>query len=328
MSGGNAHDRAMAKAIAKKATNHPVSSNSKVEKSKQLDTEISASPINALLSDSRREWREPLNRADSIGLLGILMGTLFVLIVPTVWYKVPAFALLCFGTAYFIWLSHWTYQLKKISRMVIVMVVITSLSIAVIPQFIEQWHAEHLRSELSFDAEAPGIAYPDGDHDGIKWNKAYAEIRLNVTSRSKYPVQNLNLSVWVTAKDEVIAGMVQSDPEPEGCVIRRPRVESLVPPLILRGDDGSRADVSPLMNETMSKAWPLRDHYDLLCQRILAGESVALVVGTASQSMKGSMSVPPSQFHIKGDYEMTPAEGGKRVSVDEFVSVSSLPPWK
>jgi hypothetical protein len=324
MSGGNAHDRATAKAaVKKKASNQSMPRESGTEKPKYSESQMSF-----LSSNPKREWREPLNRADSIGLFGILMGTLFVLIVPTVWYKVPAFALLCFGITYFIWLSHWTYRLKTVIRVLTVVFVIAPLNVAVLPQFVEQWHAEHLRSELSFDAQAPGIAYPDGDHDGIKWNKAYAEIRLNVASRAKVPIQNLNLSVWVTAKGEVIAGMVQSDSEPEGCVIRRPRLEALIPSLVFRGDDGSRADLSPLMNETMSKSWPFRDHYDLLCQRILAGEKVPLVLGTSSQNMKGSMSIPPSQFHIKGDYEMTLAEGGKRVHVDELVSISTLPPWK
>jgi hypothetical protein len=48
-------------------------------------------------TDPSREWKQPLNRADSIGLSGVLVGIFFVLIIPTVWYKVPAFVLVCFG---------------------------------------------------------------------------------------------------------------------------------------------------------------------------------------------------------------------------------------
>jgi hypothetical protein len=328
MAGGNSHQRAVAKTAAKKPANHPVPNESGTDKPKRSESEIPDSTINTLSIDPGREWREPLNRADSIGLLGILVGTIFVLVVPTVWYKVPAFALVCFGIAYFIWLSHWTYQLKKITRTIFIIATIAPLNVGVIPQFIEQWHAEHLRSELSFNAEAPGIAYPDGDHYGIKWAKVDAEIRLNVTSQAKFPIQNLSLSIWMTAKGDAIVGMAQSDPEPEGCVIRRPREQSFIPPVILRGEDGSRANISPFMNDMMSKTWPLRDHYDLLCQRILAGESIPLVIGTLTQNMRGNMSVPPSQFHIKGDYETTAAEGSKRVSVDKLVPVSALPPWK
>jgi len=316
--GGNAHDRAVARA-AKAKPDQPTP---------PQPNKMPPFEANTVSVEPGDEWREPLNRADSMGLLGMLLGVLFVLVVPTVWYKVPAFALLCFGTAYFIWLSHWTYRLAKGVRAIVITIIVVALSFGVVPQFIEQWRVEHMRSELAFTAKAPGVAYPDGDHYGMKWAKADAEIRFTVTSQAKFPIQNLNLSIWTTAKDYGIAGMAQSDTEPEGCVIRRPREQLILPALILRGADGSSADISPLVNDTMSKAWPLRDHYDLLCQRILAGESIPLVLGTLTNNIKGDMSAQPSQFHIKGDYETTAAEGSKRVSVDSFVPVSTLAPWK
>ena len=82
------------------------------------------------------------------------------------------------------------------------------------------------------------------------------------------------------------------------------------------------------MNDLMNKNMFFRDHYDLLCQRILAGESIPLVVGVLTQNKNGEMSVPPRQFHIKGYYETTAAEGSKRVPVDEFINITTLARWK
>jgi hypothetical protein len=278
--------------------------------------------------DPRREWKQPLNRADSIGLVGVLMGTFFVLIVPTVWYKVPAFLLLCFGCVYFIWLSHWTYRLGKSLRVTIIVIILAFLSAGVVPQFVEQWRVENMRSELAFDANIPGIAYPDGDHYGIKWSISFVEVRLTVTSKAKFPIQNLDLSIFPTNKSGTLAGMTQTDPEPEGCVARRPRKQLHLPPIVLLGNDGSRADVSPFMSDGMNANWPMRDHYDVLCQRILAGESISLIMAVLPQNRNEGAAIPSSQLHIKGDYETTAAEGSKRVSVDEIVTISTLPRWK
>jgi hypothetical protein len=274
-----------------------------------------------------REWRQPLNRADSIGILGILVGGFFVLIVPTIWYKIPALILLSFGIVYLIWLSHWTHHLNRLWRSIIATVALAFVSWGVVPQLMEQWRIEHMFSELSFSARAPGLMYPDGERYGIKWSKPLAEVRLTVTSNAKFPIQNLTLSVWTTNKTDEIAGMAQTDQEPQGCVVRRPR-EQLVPPLILRGQDGSRADISPDANDEVNKDMPFRNHYDLLCQRILAGESIPLVIGALTQQKNGEMFAPPGQLRIKGDYETTAVEGSKRVPVDELITIATLPRWK
>ena len=256
------------------------------------------------------------------------MGTFFVLVVPTVWYKVPAFILLCFGIAYFIWLSHWTSHLSKLFRGVIVTIALVLLNVGLLPQFIEQWRLEHIRPELSFDASAPGIAYPSGDHYGIKWSAGFAEVRLTVVSKDKLPIQNLDLSIGPTDKKDAIGGMAQTDSETEGCVVRRPIAALSIPPLILRGKDGSRANISPYMGDMMNKIWPFRDHYDLLCERIEVGETIPLVIAAISPNTKGGVSAPPAQLHIVGNYETIAAEGSKIVPVDQIVTVSTLRPWR
>jgi len=271
--------------------------------------------------DAIREWKQPLNRADTIGLFGVLMGTLFVLIVPTVWYKVPAFLLLCFGSAYLIWASSLTCGLKSFWRKIIIAVVLVGLNVGVVPQFVAEWRTEHMHSELTFDASAPGLAYPDGDHYGIKWHKEFAEVRLTVTSKAQFPIQNVNLSIWTVDKTDTLAGMAQSESEPQGCVVRRPRGPSL-PPLVLRGNDGSNADITPSISDMVNANWPLRDHYDLLCQRVLAGESITLVIAALMQKQNGGISLPPLFVHVKGNYETAATEGSKRVEVDEVLPVS------
>jgi hypothetical protein len=279
-------------------------------------------------SDPLHEWKQPLNRADSIGLLGILAGTLFVLIVPTVWIKIAAFVLICFGLSYFIWLSHWTHHLSKSWRVAMAAVIIGLLNVVVVPQFVKQWHMEHMRSELKFNATIPGIAYPDGVHYGIQWSKSFVEVRLTVDYKESFPIQNLNLSVWPIDKAGALAGMAQTNSEPQGCAVRRPRELIRFPPVVLRGDDGSSADISPYMNDMMNADWPIRDHYDFLCQRILAGESISLVLAVLPLNGNEGAAISSSQLRIKGDYETTAAEGSKRVSVDEIVVISTLPHWK
>lgn len=293
-----------------------------------INSESSASAIIALPNDPLREWKQPLNRADSISLLVGLMGTYFVLILPPVWSKVPAFVMVCLGFGYFIWFSHLTYHLRTSRRMAGIVAIIVLLGAVAIPQFVEQWHMEHMRSELGFNASIPGIAYPDGDHYGIKWFKTFVEVRLNVASKEKFPIQNLYLSVWPINKAGALAGMAQTDPEPQGCVVRAPRDQLNFGPVVVRGIDGSRADISPFMNDMMNKNWSIRDHYDLLCQRILAGESIPLIMAVLLLNGNGDAKIPSSQFHIKGDYETTAAEGSKRIPVDETVNISTLPPWK
>ena len=323
--GGNAHQRATA---AKRAESEQSGASRITPPNQPTAANPVARPDDSTpVIDSRHESMRPLNGAESIGLLGVLVGTLFVIIVPTVLSKLPAFLLVCFASAYFIWLSHWTYRWKRWLRIVLILLTFVLLNVGVLPQFVAQWRLEHMRSELKFDGSAPNVAYPDADHYGIKWSKDFSELRLTIKSESTAPIQNLTLSVAVIEKGEAIAGMAQPDQETSGCVVRRPR-ENLVPEVLLRGVDGSRANIAPFMNDMMNKGWVFRDHYDILCQRIMAGESIPLVMGTISEQRDGDMTVPPKRLHVTGDYETTAAEGSKRIRVDELVLVSIPQRWK
>jgi hypothetical protein len=82
------------------------------------------------------------------------------------------------------------------------------------------------------------------------------------------------------------------------------------------------------MNDMMNANWPIRDHYDILCQRILEGESIPLIMAGLPQDGKEGATIPSSQIHIKGDYETIASQGSKLISVDQVVSISMLPRWK
>lgn len=300
-----------------------VSLRSKVVELKAPDPHpVDGSPVHG-----ESEHKQPLNRADSIGVFGVLLGLFFVLIVPTFWYKVPAIALLCFGSIYFIWLSHWTYRLAEAWRLLVTGATLIIISGAVVPQLIRQWRIEHIRSELFLDAKAPGLSYPAGDRYGIKWSKEFVEVRLTISSHAMYPIQNVNLSIEAKGKNEVIAGMGQIEEDPQGCVVRRPRWDEdfKIPSIIFRGGDGSRVDLSPDLSDDINKTRPFRSHYDVLCQRLLASESVPLVIGFLPK--KADCATPPHQLHVSGSYETTVIEGSKRVSVDNVVTVTSLSRW-
>lgn len=313
--GGNAHDRAVRRGTqARKSAEDLVD----IVPDSQSQSAASADPkIN--------EWKQPLNRADSIGLLVGIVGTLFILITPSVWQKVPALLLLCFGYAYFIWLSHWTHGLGKIRASVIVAGV-ALMGWWVVPQLLEQWHVEHMRSELTFEANLPGVGSTDGNYYGLKWSKDLVDARLKVISEAKFPIQNLRLEVWPVNKPGEVLGMAQVDQDRLGCVIRKPR-KDYFPPTVFREKDGSRIDVAPFANDTMNSLSMARDHYDLLCDRIQPEESIPLVLGILPQ-YTGRQSIPSSEFHIKGEYETTASEGNKRIPVDEIVPISTLPSWK
>ncbi len=137
--------------------------------------------------EPQREWQQPLNRIDSIHLLTGLVGTFLALVVPTVWQKVPGLLLMCFGFAYFVWFSQITHRLNKWLRFAIIVVILSGINYTVVPQLIDQWRTDHMQSELAFNANAPGIAYPDGDHYGIKWSKGFAEVRLTAISKGTIP---------------------------------------------------------------------------------------------------------------------------------------------
>ena len=305
----------------------------------RLRTELERSDADGranLSVDSSREWRQALNRADSIGLSAFLVGTLFVLIVPTVWYKVPAFVLMCLGFAYFIWLSHWSHRLKMGWKIFIIVATLGIINYEVIPQFAEQWRLEHLRSELVFTASAPGNYYPDGDHYGIQWGKEFAEVRLTVKSKTQFPIQNLNLSVRVPDQESQIGGMALADQESRGCAIRRPRLEA--PSMIVRLGDGRQVDITSEAGDKLDKVFFMRDHYDLLCERISEGESIPLVIATVVEKTSasgsrvplgiGDISKAPDQMHVTGGYEMSTTQGNKRIPVDEVVTVFKLPRLK
>ena len=275
---------------------------------------------------TRSEQRQPLDLSNSLGVLLLGVGLAFTVLPRIFWVNAAGPLVLCAVFSYFVWNSLWTAAYGTAKKASIIGVIFCVFVYAAAPRLLEQWRIEHMRSELAFNAKLPGIAYPSGEHYGIKWYKEYVEVRLTIASQAKEPIRDLSLTISTADTPGMLADMVQADPEPEGCVISRPRLPTL-PPILMRGADGSRADLSPFMSDQMNKTNPLRDHYDILCRLISAGQSVPLLIAALPKSA-GEQAVPFSELHIMGDYETTTTEGSKMISVDESVPVSELAPWR
>jgi hypothetical protein len=84
-----------------------------------------------------------LNKSDSIAIVGILLGLLFVIVLPPLSLKIPAFVGTCVG---FFWLahrSHWTEGLAWWKRTALGLVVVGFCCAVGVPQFISQWRTDN-----------------------------------------------------------------------------------------------------------------------------------------------------------------------------------------
>jgi hypothetical protein len=94
-----------------------------------------------------------LSAGDTWTILGVLLGVLFVIALPPLYLKIPAFALVCGGLAWLAhrshWVSNWTLLQKNLAA---VLVVLICSGIAV-PQFISQCKFERASEHtvLAFD---------------------------------------------------------------------------------------------------------------------------------------------------------------------------------
>lgn len=84
-----------------------------------------------------------LGRGDSYTLLALLLGVLFVLVIPPFWLKVPGLTLVCIGCIGFVKKSHWTHQWSRAKQLWTAMAAIIVVCLASIPQLVSQWKSEH-----------------------------------------------------------------------------------------------------------------------------------------------------------------------------------------
>jgi hypothetical protein len=97
-----------------------------------------------------------LSRGDSYTLLGLLLGVLFVLVVPPFWLKVPGLVLVCISCIGFTRKSHWTHQWKRSKQLWIAISAIIVVCLVSIPQLASQWKSEHpVPTPISSSAPIP-----------------------------------------------------------------------------------------------------------------------------------------------------------------------------
>lgn len=84
-----------------------------------------------------------LSRGDSYTLLGLLLGVLFVLVVPPFWLKVPGLMLVCVSCIGFARKSHWTHQWRRSKQLWTAISAIIVVCLVSIPQLASQWKSEH-----------------------------------------------------------------------------------------------------------------------------------------------------------------------------------------
>jgi hypothetical protein len=97
---------------------------------------------------------------DSVTVLALLLGIVFVLIVPPLYAKLPLFILVCAGFVWLIFKSHWTHTWGTHAKVLIGSVTIVVLCVAAVPQFVQQWQSEHNDTAAAPDKSrmAPGLA--------------------------------------------------------------------------------------------------------------------------------------------------------------------------
>lgn len=270
-------------------------------------------------TDPPKSENRPLySRGETLGLLVSVVGTMLAVISPQVWQKLLGYALTCAGFSYAFSRSSWTSRFSAKGRLIVSVLVFIALIAIPYSQFAEQWRIEHLHSELVFSVYAPGVAHPDGDYDGIRWQKEFAEDRLKIRLNAKYPIEHLYLSVGAPDGKPSIDGMAQVDADAQGCSTRKPRMN--VPgPGPLPAKDGSLFDIGPSASDVVNSGTYWRDHYELHCDRIEAGQTIEVVVASLVTPQPAD---PLTQLHIYGDYETTATEGNKRISVDEVISIT------
>ncbi len=92
-----------------------------------------------------------LNKSDTWTILGVLLGLLFVIIVPPLYAKVPIFVGVCVGLGWLAFRSHWVIGWNVYQKTCLGTLVIILCSAIAIPQFGSQWRSRR-------DTPAPVIS--------------------------------------------------------------------------------------------------------------------------------------------------------------------------
>lgn len=98
-----------------------------------------------------------LNKGDTWTILGVLLGVLFVIIVPPLYAKIPIFAGVCVGLGWLAYRSHWVIGWTVVQKTFLGMLVIVLCSAIAVPQFWSQWRSEQAPTPVSPSPPAPTV---------------------------------------------------------------------------------------------------------------------------------------------------------------------------
>jgi hypothetical protein len=182
------------------------------------------------------------------------------------------------------------------------------------------WHFwPSMASYLRFSAENPNLGYKDGfEIAGVRWDKDDIELRIVIKSEYEYPMVNVDVTMTPEGHGGhgVFLGMSQTSTV-SAVEFHKLPIFPTFPPLIVNGVDGSAADISPMVEDSMRNAFP-SVRYRVYCPRLESKEQIKI---TAIASKGGNPSTAPSGLRITGSYETAPSEGGRRIPIDEEVEI-------
>jgi hypothetical protein len=87
--------------------------------------------------------KDQLSLGDTWTIFGVLLGVLFVIIIPPLYAKIPLFLAVCTGLAWLTHRSHWTVAWNPWQKWLVALLIVFICSAIAIPQFISQWRSEN-----------------------------------------------------------------------------------------------------------------------------------------------------------------------------------------
>lgn len=245
------------------------------------------------------------NLSDSLAIVGILLGILFWIFVPTLVVKGIA-VLVCAGLViYLSYKSHWTRTLslsRRHSAAVICALCILGLGGR---QLYVQYR---FHPPLSLQAFTAQDFNPGENVGGIVWGKGFNDIRLTIRDISTYPLQNIDLSISLPGT-AVLNGVGQlEDIQGVSCSFHN-EGKDIEPDFELHGDDGQWYDFRDLTKNINlpSLAWKV------FCPILPTEVPLRLVI--AAIPFKGK--VGTKRIRILGSYGIASGDGGRQVKLDK-----------
>jgi hypothetical protein len=107
--------------------------------------------------------RDQLGRGDTWTILGVLLGVLFVVVLPPLLAKIPIFILVCSGLVWLTHKSYWTLSWSRSLRALVSLATVTICSALAVPQFVAQWRSgQHFVGQSRSDPKGAAMAITQG----------------------------------------------------------------------------------------------------------------------------------------------------------------------